>query len=105
MHIRGKHTFSLLAWLKNMKADKPRLGSFLSFFFLGFLPLPLPLPPSSSWASSEALALAFALLFFAGFSVLESGVGVGVDLCFAFFCCKMIKQSKPVHIFRDLKIP
>ena len=55
-----------------MKADKPRLGSFLSFFFLGFLALP----------SGVSFGAAFALLSFAafgGFSGLESELGMDAD--------------------------
>ena len=44
-----------------MKAERPFLGSFLSFFFLGFLPLAAPVSSASS-----ALALGLALLFLAG---------------------------------------
>ena len=62
-----------------MKAERPRLGSFLSFFFLGFLALPLPSLPSSG----EALGLA--LLFFAGLSALELPAGVADGVGFGFF--------------------
>ena len=67
-----------------MKADRPRLGSFLSFFFLGFLPLLLP-PSPSAGSAEEALGFDFAF-FFSGFASLESPVGVGEGLCLAFFC-------------------
>lgn len=62
-----------------MKADKPRLGSFLSFFFLGFLALP----------SALSFGAAFALLClaaFGGFSGLESELGMEAD-GFGFLAC------------------
>lgn len=55
------------------------MGSFLSFFFLGFLALPLPSLPSSG----EAFGLA--LLFFAGLSALELPAGVTDGVGFGFF--------------------
>lgn len=64
-----------------MNAERPRLGSFLSFFFLGFLALPLP----SVASSGEAFGLA--LLFLAGLLASPFVAGIADGVGFGFLGC------------------